>query len=150
VERRAAVTRLVATLLAGLLLCAPVGAQDRVVLVAAADSPIEALSSFEVRKLYLGISVFKNDRLVRAIRNASDPRLEDIFLQSIVGQSEQRYERRLLTNVFKFGTARPEEFSESSALIEALVTNPYAVSYILVGDEIPNGLKELRVLWQEL
>ena len=149
-ERRGAVMRSLALLLVGLMFAAPAAAQSRVVLVASKDSPIETLSSFEVRKIYLGISVFKNGRAVRALRNLTDEKLNDVFLQSVVGLSEDRYERRLLTNVFKFGTARPEEYSNATLLAQALQANPYAVTYLWVTDEgVPDGLKVLRVLWQE-
>jgi hypothetical protein len=148
VERRRTVIRTAAIVLA-LLICAPVCAQNRVVLVAAADSPIEMLSSFEVRKIYLGIAVFKNGRTINAVRNGSDPRLSDVFFQSVVGLSEERYERRLLTNVFKYGTVRPGEISDASQIKPLLTANPYAVSYLWVTDEVPTGLKVLRVLWQD-
>jgi hypothetical protein len=142
--------RFVVLLLVGLLSAAPVAAQNRVVLVASKDSPIETLSSFEVRKIYLGITVFKDGRAVRALRNLTDQKLNDVFLQSVVGLSEERYERRLLTNVFKFGTARPEEYSNAALLARALQANPYAVTYLWVMDDnVPEGLKVLRVLWQE-
>ena len=142
--------RLLAAALVGMLLCAPVCAQNRVVLVADRTSPIETLSSFEVRGVYLGIAVFKGGRAVRALRNASDPRLNGVFLQSVVGLSQERYERRVLTNVFKFGTVRPEEFLDSTKLMQALRSNPYAVTYLWVSDDdVPEGLKVLRVLWQD-
>jgi hypothetical protein len=147
-ERRRSVIR-AAVIVVALLFCAPVCAQNRVVLVAAKNSPLETLSSFEVRKIYLGIAVFKNGRTISAFRNGSDPRLSDVFFQSVVGLSEERYERRLLTNVFKYGTARPGEISDASQVKALLVTNPYTVSYLWVTDEVPEGLKVLRVLWQD-
>jgi hypothetical protein len=142
------VKRAAAALLA-LLFCAPALAQDRVVLVAAAGSPLQTLSSFEVRKIYLGITVFKDGRPVRGLRNATDPRLNGVFLQAVIGLSAESYERRLLTNVFKFGTARPAEISDPAEIARTLAADPYAVTYVWVSDGLPEGLKELRVLWQD-
>jgi hypothetical protein len=142
------VTRAAAALLV-LLFCAPAVAQNRVVLVAAADSPLQTLSSFEVRKVYLGISVFKDGREVRGLRNDTDDRLNGVFLQSVIGLSAESYERRLLTNVFKFGTARPGQIADAAEIGRTLAADPYAVTYIWVSDGIPAGLKELRVLWQD-
>ena len=141
---RAALIALVA-----LVFCAPVRAQNRVLLVADEASPIETLSSFEVRKLYLGISVFREGHALRPLRNLADPRLNDTFLQSVVGLSEEGYARRLLANVFKFGTARPDEYRNAEQVLQALHGNPYAVSYVWVTGAPPPGLKVLRVLWQD-
>jgi hypothetical protein len=148
VERRPAVIRFAALLLA-VLICVPVRAQERVLLVAAADSPLQSLSSFEVRKVYLGISVFKDGHSVHALRNDTDQRLNEVFLQSVVGLSEESYERRLLTNTFKFGTARPERISKSTDMAPVLRADPYAVTYIWGADVVPPGFKVLRVLWQD-
>jgi len=137
-----------AALLLVVLICSPVCAQERVLLVAAADSPLQTLSSFEVRKIYLGISVFKDGHSVRAIRNDTDQRLKAVFLQSVVGLSEDSYERRLLTNTFKFATARPERISKTSDMTPLLRADPYAVTYIWGTDIAPPGFKVLRVLWQ--
>jgi len=131
------------------LFCTPAGAQNRVLLVADQASPIEMLSSFDVRRLYLGISVFLSGHAIRPLRNVSDPRLNDTFLQSVVGLSEEGYERRVLANVFKFGTVRPDEYRKPEELAQALRGNPYAVSYIWVTGEPPPGLRVLRVLWQD-
>jgi hypothetical protein len=148
-ERRIAMTRAVLIASLAILFCAPAGAQNRVLLVADQASPIETLSSFEVRKLYLGISVFSNGHAIHPLRNIADPRLNDTFLQSVVGLSEEVYSRRLLANVFKFGTVRPDEYRDDEQLAQALHSNPYAVSYIWVSGAPPPGLKVLRVLWQD-
>ena len=143
-------TRCLSTLALVTLWCTSALAQDRVVLVASAASPIDAISSFETRKIYLGIGVFKDGRLIVGLRNQADRMLTEVFLQSVVGLSEERYERRLLSNVFKYGTLRPEEFSDVESLTAALAGNPYAVSYLWVTDGVPPGLRVLRVLWQGL
>ena len=146
----AAVIRVFAALLISLMLCGAALAQERVVLVASETSRIESMSSFEVRKLYMGISVMKNGRFVRALRNVSDARLNSVFLQSVVGLSEERYERRLLSNLLKYGTARPQESADLDTLVQTLGTDPFAVTYVWVRDgETLDGVKILRVLWQE-
>ena len=143
-------TRLFAALLCALALCGPAFAQERVVLVASEASPIDSISSFEVRKLYMGISLLNNGRFVRGLRNVSDERLNGVFLQSVVGLSAERYERRLLSNLLKYGTARPAEYADSTDLLKALRADPLAVSYVwLRNEETLEGVKVLRVLWQE-
>jgi hypothetical protein len=149
VERRIPVIRAIATALLLALLCGSAHAQNSVLLVADENSPIETLSSFDVRKLYLGITVFWMGRMIRPLRNDSEATLNDRFLQSVVGMSEESYERRLLANVFRFGTARPDAYRDKERLFQTLRQNPYAVTYIWVTDKPPPGLKVLRVLWKE-
>lgn len=124
--------------------------QERVVLVASADSPIDSLTSFEVRKIYLGIEVMRAGRFIRPLRNRSTPFVESVFLQNIVGLTQDRYERRLLSNLLKFGAVRPMEFENVEQLKQSLRDNSFSVTYLLVnGDEDIEGLKVLRILWQE-
>jgi hypothetical protein len=143
------ITRLAALFFA-FLLSGPALAQTRVVLVVGAASPIEAISSFELRKIYLGIDVMKNGHFVHGLRNISQPQLNGIFLQTAVGLSAERYERRLLSNVLKYGALRPPEFADENRLIAALHADPYAVSYMRINnDNPPPGIKVLRVVWQD-
>ena len=137
------------TAIVSLLLCVPALAQQRVVLIAAGDSPIESVTALEARKIFLGIVVYSGGRAIRGVRNLTDSSLDRVFLQSVMGLSADRYERRLLSNVFKYGTTRPEEVTDPARLAEMLADNPYAVTYVRTeGDEIPSGTKVLRVLWQ--
>jgi hypothetical protein len=148
VERGGAVKRLVC--IAALVLCAPALAQQRVVLVATEDSPIVAITALEARKIFLGIAVFSGGRAIRGLRNLTDPSLDRIFLQSLMGLSAERYERRLLSNVLKYGTTRPEEMRDAAQLAAMLEANPYTVTYVRVdGSGPPPGTKILRVLWQD-
>jgi len=88
---------------------------------------------------------------VRALRNESSARVQEIFLQNVVGLTEMQYERRLLINLLNSGAVRPGEYSDIDQLIEAIKSSPMSVSYLLIrDDQVPPGLKVLRVLWAEL
>ena len=92
----------------GLMLCMEVVAADReVVLVAASTSPLHNLDSLELRKIYLGFIVKRDDKIVRALRNTGDKTLNSIFLQTVVAMSEKSYMRRLLFLPLRQGTPRP-------------------------------------------
>lgn len=149
-ERRISVRRIPRiTVLIALLWGSQPFAQERMVLVAAQNSPIDTLSLFEVRKIYLGIDVMRDDRRVVGIRNLASPRLNDIFLQNVVGLTESRYETRLLSNLLRFGSVRPREVSRLGELRDMLRLNPMSVSYVLIeDDEDLNGLKLIRMLWE--
>ena len=132
-----------------MLLCvASAQAQQRVVLVVAEDSPLDSISVFEIRKIYLGIDVLKHGSFVRPLINVSSSEVEEIFLQSVMGLSKARYERRLLSNLLRLGAVRPREFTDINALAAELEDDKFAVTYAFDDGQLP-GVKVLRVLWQE-
>lgn len=142
VARIAAVTTLM--LLSGI--CA--NAQQRVVLVVAADSPIDSITVFEARKLYLGIDVLKQGNFLRPLRNVSSADVEQIFLQSVIGLTKAHYERRLLRNLLRLGSVRPQEFEDLDILGEELARDKFSVTYAFDDGRL-QGVKVLRILWQE-
>ena len=101
-----------------------------VVLVTGNDSPIQNISSLDIRKAYLGISVTIDGNTIRALRRRDDDRLNQIFLQSVIAMSERSYERRLLSLMLKFGTPRPAEVDDSDELLESLVEIPSSIAYM--------------------
>jgi len=126
-------------------------AEDAVVLVTVSDGPITDISSLDIRKAYLGISVTIAGSTVRPLRQQDDDRLNLIFLQSVVAMSQKSYERRLLSMMLKYGTPRPSEVDNLEDLIERLVRNPNAIGYMWRSDaESDSRIKTIKVLWQEL
>ena len=125
-------------------------AEVAVVLVADKDSPIESVSSLEIRKIYLGITVTIGGDVIRAIRRRDDERLNQIFLQSVIAMSQRSYERRLLSLVLKFGTPRPAEVDSHDELLELLETHSSSIAYMWKSEaETDSRVKIIRVLWQE-
>ena len=126
-------------------------ADDTVVLVTSSESPITDISSLDIRKAYLGISVRIAGSIVRPIRQQEDERLNQIFLQSVIAMSQKSYDRRLLSMMLKFGTPRPGEADSREALIEALQRNPLAIGYMWKSDaESDSRVRTVKVLWQKL
>ena len=123
---------------------------ESVVLVVRADSPVQDLSSVEVRKLFLGFPVLVDGKVLHAIRNRSDLRLDDIFLQQIVAMSQEAYDRQILVGLNRQGWVRPAEVGSVVRVIEDLYADPQAVSYMWLRDVEHNPrLKVLRTLWGE-
>ena len=121
-----------------------------VVLVTYKDGPIQSISSLDIRKAYLGISVTVDGNTIRALRRRDDERLNQIFLQSVIAMSERSYERRLVSLMLKFGTPRPAELDDSDELLESLVTNPSSIAYMWKSDaEVDSRVRIIGVLWQE-
>jgi len=127
-----------------------VRAAPQVVLVAGENSPIENLSPLELRKAYFGIVIRHDNQIIRPLRNSSDARLSQIFLQSVVAMSERSYERRLFSLTLKSGRPRPEEFTDQNNLVSALREYPYSISYMWRSDaEQSPGIKIIDRIWQE-
>lgn len=125
-------------------------ATDAIVLVTSSDSPIADISSLDIRKTYLGISVTIAGNTVRPVRQQEDGRLNLIFLQSVIAMSQKSYERRLLSMMLKYGTPRPTEVDDREALIKMLERNPYAIGYMWESDaESDRRVRKVKVLWQE-
>jgi hypothetical protein len=136
-----------------LLVCAAPGraaAEDSVVLIVSSDSPVERLESIDVRKLFLGLSVIHGNRPLRALRNSTDERLNQIFLQNVVAMSEATFERRLLSMTLQQGSPRPIVYYSKPALLAAVAADPSAVTIAWAADVTGNHrIRVLRVLWRE-
>lgn len=151
-ERRISVSRsLQLPVFAFLLICvSPAWADHVLVLIASADSPIESVSSLDLRKVYLGFTVNAGDgRQIRPLVNDSDSRLKEHFLQNVVGMSARSYDRRLLALVLQTGRRRPEVYSDAADLIGRVASDGHAVAFVWEEDaKNRTDIKILRVLWQ--
>ena len=111
---------------------------------------MEDISTLDVRKAYLGVTVKADGRRLRPILMRGDEKLEDIFYQSVVAMSKKSYERRRLSLALKYGTPRLDEFEELSAVSEALRREECAITYMWGHDaEGLTGVKTIRLLWQD-
>jgi len=139
-----------ALLLLAMVYAAHASAQDlAVVLVTGKDSSIESMSSLDIRKAYLGISVTKGGNTIRALRRSDDAQLNQIFLQSVISMSRRSYERRLLSLTLKFGTPRPVDVQSQQELIRRLLERPSTIAYMWKSDaESDSRVKIIKVLWQ--
>ncbi|HEY9198419.1 MAG TPA: hypothetical protein VIR60_03560 [Gammaproteobacteria bacterium] len=146
----------VAMLAAVLFVAAPYAAvaqsddDRRLVLIASGDSGITALSAAEIRKLFLGVVVEQQGRSLVALRNQTDPVLHEVFLQKVMFMSGPMYERTLLTRLLRTKATRPEAYDSEPALLQALHTNPGAVTYMWAdrAAELPD-LRVVVELWRE-
>ena len=145
--------RHVVQLLVSIALMLPMAAslaEDAVVLVTRSDSSVEDISSLDIRKAYLGISVTIGGNSIRPIRRQEDDRLNMIFLQSVIAMSQKSYERRLISMMLKFGTPRPIEVDSGEELLEQLASSPGAIAYMWKSEaDAERRVKTIRVLWQE-
>lgn len=123
---------------------------DDVVLVTSVDSAIEEISSLDIRKAYLGISVTIGGSTVRPLRQTDDEQLNLIFLQTVIAMSQRSYEGRLLSMTLKFGTPRPTELDTEEEMLRELTNHPHTIGYMWKSTADSNSqVKTLKVLWQD-
>lgn len=128
----------------------PSRAEERaLVIVAAEDSPIEAITPHEIRLSFLAVPVRVKGVLVKPVLNPGDPLLHEVFLQKAIYLSDQHYRRQLVSQVFRSGGARPAEARGTDQLVELLQRVPERISYMWQRDaQSRDDLKILQVLWQ--
>jgi hypothetical protein len=134
-----------------LLAAAPARPAEQVmVLIVSADSPVTHLDVIEVRKLFLGLSVMRNELSLRALDNRSDDRLWQAFLQNVIAMPEGAYERRVLLMALQQGARRPQVFTATPALLSAVAADRSAVGVAWATDVAQDRrIKVLRVLWRD-
>jgi hypothetical protein len=152
VERCDSVSRITATaLLLTLLAAAPRAlAEEQLVLIVSADSPIVQLDSLQIRKLFLGMTVTLYDARLRPVLNETDARVKEIFLQNIVSMSEITYDRSQLRLTLIQGQRQPTVYRDIPLLLQAVAADRSAVSYAWSKDVAHDPrIKILRVLWHD-
>ena len=107
------------------------------------------LTRREIRKIYLGRPIVKEEQRIIPIINESDPLAYQVFLQRIMIMSAPSYERYLLSRVFRKGGTRPEKTASPRHLLQALHSRPGAVSYMWLREaRIDPGLRVIYELWR--
>ena len=122
--------------------------QRNLLLVAGGDSQLDVLTHAEVRKVFLGVPVTRGQVRLRPLLNFSDPLATNIFLQQVIFMSERKYERQLLSRVFRLGDQRPREYEDIDLLVKNLRNTAGSVTFMWSDQfESYTGLKSLGVLW---
>jgi len=124
-------------------------ADERLMLVTGTQSPLTALNSLDVHKLFLGLTVIAHDRRLRPLRNESDELMRDVFFQNIVSMSESVYDRRMLALTMQQVGTVPVALPNTKAVFDALAADPDAVSYARADHAAKDPrIRALRVLWR--
>ncbi len=120
----------------------------KLVLVAGAQSQLFEINNREVKLLFMGLPIIKQDERLEPLLNASNEVLYEVFLQKIIYMSAKNYERRLLTKMFRFGGRRPVKYFNLDELLKNLKLSPRAVSFMweVEARKLVN-VKIVRELW---
>lgn len=126
------------------------GGRDSVVLIVSTRSAVASMSAIEVRELFLGMTVARGGQVLHAIRNESDPRLRDVFLQNVVAMSANSYRRRVLGMALQQGRRPPPAERDERQLIHEVLQDPSIVTYAFSSQVAGiSGLRAIRVLWRD-
>jgi hypothetical protein len=130
------------------LVCSAQATPRSLLLVTGADQQLGVVTNAELRKVFLGVPVSRDDVRLRPLLNATDPLATNIFLQQVVFMSEREYRRQLVSRVFRFGDQRPAEHEDIDALVEDLRTTPGSLTFMW-SDQVESyeGLESLGVIW---
>ena len=109
--------------------------QQRLAIVASADSNIKTLSAKEVRRAYLGASIVVDGLEIKPLRNQTNELAEEVFLQKVLFMSEEAYERQLLARTFR-GAGRPKSYNNFFELLMALHNNDATITFMLYGTAV--------------
>lgn len=105
-------------------------AAGEVVLVASSRSPLGQLTASEARKLFLGMPLRVSGQAANPIRNISDARINEAFMQRVMFMSSEEYERQIKTRISRNGGASPLAYERLPDLVAALQRDLLAITYM--------------------
>ena len=140
---------ILALVVIGCLLPQLANAERTVVLITGESCPVNEISTLDIRKAYLSVSVSIDGHTIRPFRLGGDEMLSQIFYQSIVAMSQKSYERRALSMALKFGTPRPAVFEDVDSAADAVRRLRCGVLYLWKEDaDSLDGVRIIKLLWQ--
>ena len=123
-------------------------AEAKVVLIAASGSNIEAVSSRDIRRLYLGLKVADNESVRKPVLNLQSDELYDEFLKNIMRMTEGSYKRKLVKAIFRQGREEILEISSHKQLNDHLLKNKGDVSFVeITAIENMQNIEVVQILW---
>ncbi|VAW66418.1 hypothetical protein MNBD_GAMMA11-3341 [hydrothermal vent metagenome] len=112
------------------------------------SNDILPLSKDELRRLFLGMPVYRNGQKLKAVINRSDEMCYQIFLQYILGMSHKRYVHTMVSSLYRNGIKTPPTFTAAEEIIEYIHKEKYSVTYIFKHN-LPkfNNLNVVQEIW---
>ena len=104
--------------------------EQRIAIVASKEAGIKTISSKEVRRAYLGVTILLDGVEIKPLLNQTDKLGEEVFLQKILFMSSEAYERQLLARVFR-GGGSPKAYQNLADLLAALQNDKSTITFML-------------------
>lgn len=92
----------------------------RLLLITRAEYKPLPLDRNELRRLFLGMPVYRNGEKLIPLINKSEALCYQVFLQSVVGLSQKRYERSLISGLYRQGVVAPVFYEDKKDLLKDL------------------------------
>jgi hypothetical protein len=128
----------------------PVSATEELVLIVSTRSDVEQLDSPLVRRLFLGLTVTRHGARLRPVLNEADPKIKELFLQTIVSMSASTYDRYVLRLSLLQGRTQPTVYKSNAELINAVAADPAVVGYVWARDVAHDPrIRILRIVWHD-
>jgi len=116
--------------------------------VAGSHYELGAVTHVELRKIFLGVPVTRDNVRLKPLLNSTDPIATSIFLQQVIFMSEREYKRQLVSRVFRLGDQHPTEHEDIDLLVEDLRRTPGSLTFMWSDQfESYEGLESLGVIW---
>ena len=91
----------------------------------------------------------KDGQPIQPVFNSSSSRLQELFLQDVMGMSARTYDRRLLSLTLRTGRSRPVSYENVDDLLTRLQRDRHAVAFVWSEDVADaDNIKIVRVLWR--
>ncbi|VAX00949.1 hypothetical protein MNBD_GAMMA22-976 [hydrothermal vent metagenome] len=108
--------------------------ERRLLLITKPDYKPSPLDKNELRRLFLGIPVYrKGERLIPLVNKSGDLCYQ-VFLQSILGMSQKRYERVLVSGFYRQGVRSPTVYTSQDNLLLDLKNKKLGISFLFDND----------------
>ncbi len=101
----------------------------RLLLITKSDYKPLPFSKTELRRLFLGVPVYRNGKSLQPLINKSEDLCYQVFLQSTLGMSQKRYERSLVSDIYRQGISSPTIYHDLDELLEDLNKKNMAISF---------------------
>ena len=123
-------------------------APARVALVTRSDSNVQALAPTEIRRLFLGMPVYQNDRRLLPILKTDDRLLYEAFLQKAMYLSATNYETQLVRRVFQYGGTRPLATEDPAQFRQTLLSDTQHIGFMWEADALDDpAVRIVQLLW---
>ncbi|VAW60104.1 hypothetical protein MNBD_GAMMA08-1914 [hydrothermal vent metagenome] len=111
----------------------------RLLLITKSEYKPLPLNRNELRRLFLGMPVYREGKKLSPLINKSEGFCYQVFLQSIIGMSEKRYERALLSGFYRQGIASPIIYEDMNALLSELKKQESSITFLFDHSDANSG-----------
>lgn len=126
----------------------PCYADDKVVLIAAKGSGIEAISNRDIRRVFLGLKSADSEQVNKPVINLYNRELYEEFLKNVMHMTAGAYKRKIVKRIFRNGAEEIKEVDMLDELNSYLANNVGDISFADIEDvNKMHDIEVVKVLW---